>query len=210
MPLYGQGGYGQGRYGLSDTGPLFKQPIQYYLNLLASQYKLSPKFNPWLAKALQPLDDLTNCLAFLNQEYDVGVAFGQQLDWIGVLVGQSRTVAFQPSNNVSPTLTDAVYRILLQATIARNQWNGLLVSLPSIWAGLFPSGRLIVNDNQNMSCTILLSGSFSSIIQDLIVNGYIVPRPEGVLYTYSFAELPVFGADLNNSFVAGADIGHAS
>jgi len=38
----------------------------------------------------------------------------------------------------------------------------------------------------------------------------IVPRPEGVLYTYMFGDFPKFGADLNNGFVAGADLGHAT
>jgi hypothetical protein len=61
-----------------------------------------------------------------------------------------------------------------------------------------------------MTATIFLSGSFTSIIQDLIVNGFIVPRPEGVLYEYTFAELPAFGWDLDNSFVAGFDVGKFS
>jgi len=53
----------------------------------------------------------------------------------------------------------------------------------------------------------LLSGSFTSIIQDLVTNGYIVPRPEGVEYTYAFPKLPAFGFDLNNAYVAGFDVG---
>jgi hypothetical protein len=61
-----------------------------------------------------------------------------------------------------------------------------------------------------MTATVIVSGSFTSIILDLITNGYIVPRPEGVLYNYVISTLPIFGADLNNAYVAGADLGHAS
>jgi hypothetical protein len=76
---------------------------------------------------------------------------------------------------------------------------------------LFPSGSIIFIDNQNMTATVILEGTFSSIETDLITNGLIVPRPEGVLYTYVIgATFPLFGADLNNSFIAGADLGHAS
>ena len=75
---------------------------------------------------------------------------------------------------------------------------------------MFPSGNLVINDNQNMTATIIVAGTFTSIILDLITNGYIIPRPEGVLYTYVTTTLPIFGADLNNSYIAGADLGHAS
>jgi hypothetical protein len=126
---------------------------------------------------------------------------------LGAIAGAGRTVGFQPSDSVSPVLDDATYRIYIKAKIAQNQWDGTITSLYAIWKYLFPVGSIIIADNQNMTATIFLSGSFTSIIQDLITNGYIVPRPEGVLYTYDFAELPAFGFDLDNSFVAGFDVG---
>lgn len=210
MPLYGQNGYGSGRYGIGDYGPIYKMPIGYYLSLFTSQYRNSSRLQAWAAKAWQPIDDLTNCLAFVSSNYDLSVAVGYQLDVCGQLIGQSRQVAFQPSGGVSPILDDDTYRLLLYARIAQNKWDGRLNSLYTIWKTLFPSGRLVINDNQNMTCTVILSGTFTSIIEDLIVNGYIVPRPEGVLYTYVYSTLPIFGADLNNAYVAGADLGHAS
>ncbi len=210
MPFYGQNGYGSGRYGIGDYGPIYKMPIGYYLSLFTSQYRNSPKLQAWATKAWQPIDDLTNCLAFVSSNYDLSVAVGYQLDVCGQLIGQSRQVAFQPSGGVSPILDDDTYRLLLYARIAQNKWDGKLNSLYTIWKTLFPSGRLVINDNQNMTCTVILSGTFTSIIEDLIVNGYIVPRPEGVLYTYVYSTLPIFGADLNNAYVAGADLGHAS
>jgi hypothetical protein len=207
---YGQGTFGAGGFGGPLFGPIYKEPLSYYLALVTSQYKLSPNFITWLSLALQPIDDLTNCLAFLSNNFDLDSAVGIQLDNQGQLIGQTRTVGFQPSDGVSPVLDDNTYRILLKARIAFNQWNGKIASMYPIWKSLFSSGNIIVHDNQDMTATIILSGAFTSIIQDLIVNGYIIPRPEGVQYTFSFATLPILGADENNSFIAGADLGHAS
>lgn len=164
----------------------------------------------WLTAALTPLADANNCIAFITSNFDLDNAVGVQLDVLGLLIGASRTVGFQPSDGVSPILDDVTYRLLLRARIAWNGWPCTIESLYPLWRSLFPSGTLFINDNQNMTATIVVAGSFTSIILDLILNGYIVPRPEGVLYNYSTAELPIFGADLDNTFVAGADLGHAS
>ncbi len=133
--------------------------------------------------------------------------YGAQLDIIGQIVGQSRIMTFQPSNGISPILGDEIYRMLLKAKIAQNQWDGRLSSILPIWANLFPGGSIKIQDNQNMTTSVFLSGTFSSIILDLIINGLIVPRPEGVLCTYSFGTLPYFGWDLENQYVAGYDVG---
>ena len=208
MPLYGQSGYGSGKYGVAETGPIYSLSIYYYLNLLTSEYRLAPNLNSWLFDLLSPLDDTTNMISQMTEAFDLGFATGEQLDILGQIVGVSRTVGFQPSYGVSPILDDVTYSLLIQATIANNQWDGTESELYPIWASLFPGGTIIINDNQNMTCTIVLTGSFTSIVQDLIVNGYIVPRPEGVEYTYLFGDMPIFGTDENNSFIAGVDLGH--
>lgn len=209
MPLYGQKGYGSGRYGIQDNGPLYKMPLGYYLSLFTSQYQNSKNLLAWARQAWLPIDNLTDCLAFLSGNYDLDVAQGVQLDTIGLFLGQSRTVAFQPTNpGDSPTLNDDTYRLLLKAIRAKNHWDGKLVSLYSIWQTLFPGGKLVINDNQNMTATIIIAGTFSQLIIDLINHGYIVPRPEGVLYTYVNADLPIFGTDLDNAYIAGVDKGH--
>jgi hypothetical protein len=92
-----------------------------------------------------------------------------------------------------------------------NNWNGKIQLLYPLWQLLFPGGSIIFIDNQNMSATIILAGTFTSIQSDLIVNGLIVPRSETVQYSYIIgADFPLFGADLDNSYIAGADLGHAS
>jgi Protein of unknown function (DUF2612) len=179
----------------------------YYLSLITSEYQSAPNFLNFVNSVLGYLSHAGFCTENLPANFDLDLAVGAQLDVLGQIVGALRLVGFQPSGGVSPILDDASYRIYLRAKIAQNQWSGQVGELYSLWAKLFPGGKIIVQDNQNMTCTILMSGAFSSIMRDLIFNGYIVPRPEGVLYNYVFAPLPVFGCDLNNSFIAGFDTG---
>lgn len=204
-PYYGSGGYGQGGYG---NQPIETLPIGYYLNLLMSQYKLSPKFNALLLVLLRKFDDVTNCMVKLDTALDLDNAVGVQLDALGAIAGAERTVNFQPSDGVSPVLDDNTYRIYIKSKIAQNQWDGQISSLYALWAQLFPGGKIIILDNQNMTADITLAGSFTSIIKDLITNGYIVPRPEGVLYTFLFGTLPFFGFGSSPGFIAGFGEGH--
>lgn len=199
MANFGGGGYGEGGYGGS---------LPYYLGLLTSQYQNCPKLISWLSTLLQPFLDAYELVTSEYWFFELDNAQGVQLDTLGQLIGAGRVVGFQPSGGVSPVLDDATYRILLKAKIAQNQWDGQLSSLYSIWSALFPGGIIYFVDNQNMTATIVLAGAFTSIIQDLIVNGLIIPRPEAVLYNFTFSTLPIFGFDQDNSFVAGFDKGH--
>jgi len=187
--------------------PIQLLPVGYYTGLLTSEYSNATKFKQWMSSVLSILNDVSNCLATLSSMFDLDVATGAQLDTLGVIIGVGRTVSFQPSNGVSPVLDDDTYRLLLKATIANNQWDGTIGSLYPIWNNLFPGGHITIIDNQNMTAEIIMTGSFSSIIQDLISNGLIVPRPQAVAYEYSFGNLPMFGFDLENEFIAGWDTG---
>ena len=207
MSYYGAGGYGQGGYGGS---PIEVLPIGYYLGLLASQYANSPKLNKMLYVLLKKFDDVSQCLVQMQTAFDLDTAVGVQLDRLGESAGASRMVPFQPSNSVSPLLDDATYRIYIKAKIAQNQWDGTIDSLYTLWQQLFPGGKITIADQQNMTAEIFLAGSFTSILQDLIIHGMIIPRPEGVLYDYVFTHLPAFGFDLNNAYVAGFDTGRWS
>lgn len=204
---YGTGGYGQGGYGNS---PIENQPLGYYLQLLTSQYRppSSPKLNAFLYVLLKKFDDVSKCLVQMDTALDLDSASDAQLDMLGATVGVSRTVPFQPSNNVSPVLNDVTYRILIKARIGWNQWNGTIDGLYTLWQQLFPGGRIVIEDQQNMTANIVVVGALTSILQDLITNGFIVPRPEGVLYNYIVTTLPAFGFDSSAGFIAGFDTGH--
>lgn len=187
--------------------PIQLLPIGYYTSLLTSEYSNASKFKQWMNSVLSILNDISNCLANISSAFDLDAAVGNQLDILGQIIGVERTVSFQPSNGISPVLDDDTYRLLLKATIANNQWDGTIGSLYPIWNSLFPGGHITILDNQNMTADIIMTGAFSSIVQDLISNGLIVPRPQTVAYQYSFGNLPMFGFDLENEFIAGWDTG---
>lgn len=206
---YGASGYGVGGYGAGGSLPGVMSSLGYYLGLFTSQYQTSPKLLAFALALIKPFTDAGVLLNQLNPAFSLDQAVGRQLDALGTVIGIGRVVGFQPTGGISPVLDDATYRILLKAKVAQNQWDGQAGSLWGIWQSLFPGGTIYITDNQNMTATIILTGSFTSIIQDLITNGYIVPRPETVQYTYTFATLPLFGFDgTNPTFVAGFDVGH--
>lgn len=184
-----------------------KFDINYYKNLITSEHKNRPKFTAWLQAALQLFIDIENCANSLPSAFDVDIAVGNQLDVLGRYVGAPRTVGFQPSGGVSPTLDDNTYRLLILATIGKNVWDGTIDSIQSLWQRIFPGGQIFPQTNQDMSFNVLMSGAFSSIIIDLITHDYIVPRPQGVLMNLLYGSMPFFGFDRNDAYVAGFDVG---
>jgi hypothetical protein len=183
----------------------------YYLGLLTSEYQQATNLLTWLSAPLGILDDVSTCLKSFDAAFDLDHAIGAQLDILGGLIGASRLVPFQPTGIVSPILDDATYYLLLKARIAQNQWDGTIDGLQVIWHGLFTGGTINIVDNQDMTVSIVMTGAFPSIVKDLINNGLIVPRPQAVLYNYSFpSALPVFGFDADGTLIAGFDHGHWS
>jgi hypothetical protein len=181
--------------------------MTYYLSLPTSEYQNKPLFMAWLQVLLTPFNDAATLAANMYFYFDIDNAVGPQLDFIGQLIGQSRTVNFSPTNGSSPTLSDSDYQVLLKATIIKNTWDGTIPSLYTAWSLLFPDGIIVLQDNQNMTMNVIIAGIFSSNIHDLITNGYIVPRPAGVLVNYVFGTLPAFGFDVEDAYVAGCDVG---
>lgn len=182
-------------------------PNEYYMGRLTSEYFNSDNFKAWLQTVLNITYDISQCLISMDLVFDLDYATGVQLDTLGVIIGISRTLPFNPTNASDNPLSDDNYRLLLKATIANNQWDGNIDSLWPIWKTLFPGGTITVNDNQNMTADIFVSGSFSAVIQDMITHGLIVPRPETVQYTYHIGKTPFFGFDRTDSYISGFDSG---
>ena len=209
-PAYGVSGYGSGMYGAE---PIESLPIGYYLGLLTSQWSPpnSPKTNAFLQFLLQKFDDVSQCLISMDLAFDLDFAVGAQIDALGKIVGAGRIVGFQPTGSVSPILDDATYRIYIKYKIVANQWDGTIPGLYNAWREIFtpasPPLSILIADQQNMTADVIVTGASSTILIDLVNNGYIVPRPEGVLYNYGFGSLPVFGFDRNDAYQAGFDLG---
>jgi hypothetical protein len=147
--------------------------------------------------------------------YTFECAVGKQLDRLGELIGQERRVYFKENPLTSPpteaqwvTLSDTDYRILLKNKMVVNTWDGKAQSLQRAWGDLFPGGKIIIQDNQDMSVNVTITGKLSNTVINLILNEYIVPRPQGVQYNYYYGLLPFFGFDRDDDYVAGFDKGH--
>ena len=163
--------------GLPTPGPLAA-----YLSCVTSEWRGATKFLAWLSANLQPYQDGIACLNQFDVAFGLLTAVGPQLDVLGNILGQSRTVGFQPRFGISPILDDTTYRLLLRARIWQNHFGGTTVKLWPGWYNLFPQSQLLIQDNQDMTVNLLVGLAASTITQDLITNGYIIPRPQGVLY----------------------------
>lgn len=177
--------------------------LDYYLKLITSEYQNSPKFLQLVTNSLNKSFDIENIALVFDSDFDIDNAIGNQLEILGAILGQGRTVNFNPTDGSSSELSDDNYRNVLKAKILINQWDGVISSLLSNWKIIFPDITIIVIDNQDMTMDIIIGGTISSILKDLILNGYIVPKPQGVGINYTFGSTPFFGYGLDNNYVSG-------
>lgn len=181
--------------------------IKNYTDLITSQHHDKPNFITWLTSALSKIKDGTDATDSIVSAFDIDIAVGVQLDILGIQLGVNRVVNFQPTGGTSPVLDDDTYKLCLKAKIAINQWDGTTPSVYSLWSTLFPTSRLIIADNQDMSINAIVFSLNTQIQKDLIAHGYIIPKPEGVFMTYTFASDILFAYDTTNSNFAGYDSG---
>lgn len=110
------------------------------------------------------------------------------------------------STSESPILNDENYRLVLKAKIIQNKWRGTKHELYQFWAQYFPNNPILIADNQDMTMTVQVVG-MTGLRQELVENGYIVPKPAGVRVNYVFAGEPVFAYDFDTEFLGGYDRG---
>lgn len=143
----------------------------------------------------------------LISAFDVDTAEGPQLDALGAIVGINRMLKFQPTD-ASPLMNDKDYRLCIKAKIIRNQWKGNAADLYDAWMTLFPDTAVFeIQDLQDMSFNIVVSGNFTSLQREIISNGYIIPKPEGVrinqLLIVDLTGFPLFAYDYNTLYMSG-------
>jgi len=185
------------------------QSIQSYLNMITSQYQNSPKFLEWLRAVLLIIDDIAVCANAMPDYFDIDKAVGVQLDVIGIILGQLRTLQFQPTDGSPAQLDDATYRKVLKLKTLTNYWDGSAGEIYLAWKTVFPDVDLVVTDNQDMTATVVFTGGLSQIVIDMIDQDLIIPRPEGVQYNFggTVAVLPIFTYDSDNVYFKGYDEG---
>lgn len=184
-----------------------------YRRLLTSQYKTRPKLTSWLLWLLSSGLTYNSVIDELVNAFYLDTAVGAQLDVIGRIVGVSRLLNFYPSGGESPLMDDDTYRLVIKARIVQNNWKGTLPELFEAWEVLFPDITLQIQDRQTdsvadaMSYNVVIMGEFTQLMRELIANGYIVPKPEGVrinLMTITDTTgKPLFAYDMNDADYSG-------
>jgi hypothetical protein len=209
-----------------------------YVNLITSQYQNSPKFLAWLrglvtsdsawfSGSLDPIDntgnrkglfgvaqDISSLLESMDNNFDLDVAIGPQLDVVGQLVGLGRQLTVPVlktdfgftwddvnlgwdvglwtddigggSDTEVLNLPDDIYRIALKVKIISNMWDGSPAYLYQMWYNLIgDSILLILQNNLNMTSGFyMFGGPELAIFQSLFDGGYISFSPAGIKTTY--------------------------
>ena len=204
-----------------------------YLNLITSEHRDKPKFQGVVSLAVRLPVQLQTILEGMVGGFDLDnpniLSF--ELDVIGQWVGISRTLRvplsgvyftwgdadslgwgsgiwmseFDPGGIV--TLPDDVYKNLLRAKIAANSWDGTTEGAYAIWANVFPSQNLLIQDFGDMSIAIILvGGRVDSLTVALLANGYITLKPEAVhvnYYAVPVDDNKVFGWGVSSDYLGG-------
>ncbi len=188
----------------------FLVQISDYLDLFTPQYQNSTKLLQFADALFQKLNDNIALYGRFGAETFLSTAIGNQLDVIGVIVGQSRTLPFQPTDGSSPILDDDTYRILLRAKIAINHWDGQIATIEEGWTTIFPGTTITVQDNQNMTMSAWIEGEFSQLLKDMVEFDMIIPRPQGVgiIMNWDTRIDKSFAYDLSNGEFDGYDVGY--
>lgn len=205
-----------------------------YLNLVTSANREQPDFIAKLSVSLELYVYLEELLGSMIPKFDVDEAVGDQLDIIGLWVGASREVSipitgayfewdgltdttgwdygsWQPADAPSEitTLPDDAYRTLIKFKIAANSWDGTTPDAYRIWELLFPEYVFLIQDNQNMTYDLAITGGIiDSLTLALIRSGSIALKPEGVRidhYYLPFDDGPIFGWDADSDTLKGWD-----
>lgn len=164
-----------------DENQKIRTDIQRYLDKVTHQYRVQPNFMRTLRAILWSVDGIHTSVQDLPDRFDVWTAVGEQLDILGQLVGIGRQIPALDIPGYDPVLTDDLYRILIMAKIAQNQWNGtnetfqqMLDDTIGKWVGA------VYKDNQDMTITFSMEGTIDPVLIELINRGIIMPKPDGV------------------------------
>lgn len=207
-----------------------------YTSLITSEHQSAPKYMAMVEAVAAPFVDLQNALLSMPGAYDLDDAVGVQLDAVGLWVGVTRDIQtplsgvyfsldtdgvgfdegswqgqFDPSSGLT-SLDDDTYRLLLRARIGANHWDGTVDSTATILDAIFNgTTSVFIQDNADMSISIGMVGARpSAVFLALVAGGYIPIKPSTVRIAYiitSTVDAPIFGFDVENSYISGFDVG---
>lgn len=176
-----------------------------YLNLITSQYADKPKFMAFVEMFLKEVTPINDGYSSYDDLFNIDKAVGDQLDQIGDIIGLGRNLPFE-NEQIPSTLDDDLYRRVLKSRIYFNHWDGTIDGLKYILEQLFPGLAYDIVDAQDMSYSVyIINPEITAVEIQLILEGYIIPKPSGVRVTYEVLSNALFGWDSDAGFVKGWD-----
>ena len=155
--------------------------IQRYLDGIESQHATKPKFMAHVTALLEKVDDVTRVVKDMPRAFYVREAVGAQLDVDGGIVGVDRRFPPVSIPGMPTLLDDETFRKVILARIVQNGWDGTNETFKDMWDAT-AGGELdaVYYDNQDMSMDIHITGYTEPTMIEMILRGYIVPKPGGV------------------------------
>lgn len=167
-----------------------------YLARITSAHISRPRFMAWLKALLDMLCEYGTAVEQMNALFSLDQAVGQQLDFVGEMVGASRALPFTSVLFESGMMNDRDYRAFIRAKILQNMWDGTNETLPGLWSAVYTDLQLSYVDNQDMTMTITVTGDISETLSELIQAGMIVPCPSGVQQIYNINTTTIEPAEI--------------
>lgn len=158
-----------------------EKDIQRYLDGIESQHKTKPRYMACVTALLEKVDPAHAAAKDMPAAFSVYDGVGAQLDVVGEIVGVDRK--FPPVNipGMPVYLDDDSYRQVILSKIIQNQWDGTYGQFKEMAAAtLAKTLNARYRDNQNMTMGVSIEGQLSPIMVELLVRGYILPKPMGV------------------------------
>lgn len=207
-----------------------------YQQLITAYHADKPNYFNTIGLSSAPFAAIQTSLGDFINKFDLDLAVGSQLDALGVWIGIGRVVKGTISgiyfsfdtpglgydqgswqgrfDDMGFTqLDDDAYRTILRAKILANNWDGTMATLSHIYQGVFPDDKtqIFAVDNLDMTMSVYLTGfPLPAVVQSIIAFGYLDVKPGGVRiadYTMVSEPGPLFGFDVDNTYLAGFDRG---
>lgn len=182
-----------------------------YLALITTEHQNRPRFMATVRASVSPFAKLQELMRSYVPAFDVDEAIGQQLDIVALWIGVTRAVPvpiegyyFTWDDTVETgwdngiwkgigdpdagftVLPDDLFRLVIKAKIAANNWKGDIPGAYEIIDEAFDVGSdITITDNQDMTMTVsIASGSLPAVQKALLTSGYIPIKPAGVTADY--------------------------
>jgi len=137
--------------------------------------------------------EIGNMLEQTLLDFDLTSAVGRQLDFIGAIVGAERQLPFAIEGS-DGLLNDDDFRLLIQARIASNMWDGTNQGLTNILRAVFSNYGFSFTDGGVdpetglMTMKYQIRGKLSDIQKQMVRGDLIAPRPAGVDVVYEIID----------------------